>query len=267
MAQDSPPAPHLRHPDLDNGSEFRLLPVDGVHHGGAEGDCQEGRGGRGDAALHRQAVRRDGGDRRGASADDPGGDRVDHRRGASADDPGGDRARADRRQPAWSRLYFANISEIPRVLLLAIWSSAPAQPTRFCLVGLPYKKVIIISIIIIIIVIININYDMFTLGPPLPMAPKGRAFPLYFKGFRREWSLRMYCNRQLALSNNYYQLSLSSLLLSSLLTLSLSILLIQTSGPILYIRMNQKQCQWHQTDCIGKRCEGRWEGSMANYYL
>ena len=25
--------------------------------------------------------------------------------------------------------------------------------------------------------------DSFTLGPPLPMAPKGRAFPLYFKGF------------------------------------------------------------------------------------
>ena len=39
---------------------------------------------------------------RGASADDPGGDRADHRRGASADDPGGDRARADHRQPAWS---------------------------------------------------------------------------------------------------------------------------------------------------------------------
>ena len=59
----------------------------------------------------------------------------------------------------------------------------------------------------------------------------------------------------------------SLLLLSSVLTLSVSILLVQTSGPTLYTHMNQKRCQWHQTDSIGKRFGGRWEGSMANYYL
>ena len=43
--------------------------------------------------------------------------------------------------------------------------------------------------------------DSFTLGPPLPMAPKGRAFPLHFKGFSAKVVFAQ-VHQSTALSNN-----------------------------------------------------------------